>query len=91
MQEGASNNQTKPSLASQHQVVMLVCQSVPLYDMQSHTSSSLLDILQASRNTDKVMMVSTVTTNRLSQVKQNPKYLEMWISFCPSVTQDDED
>jgi hypothetical protein len=63
--------------------------SVALYDMRLHTSSRLQDILQSSRNADKVMMVTSVCTDRVSRVEQDPKYLELTISFYAGVTQDE--
>jgi hypothetical protein len=61
--------------------------SVPLYDMRTHTSSRLQDILESSRDVEKVMMVATVSTDRVSRVQEDPRYLELWISFYP---RDDE-
>ena len=72
---------------------MSLHQSLPLYGMRSHMSSSLQDILQSLRNADKVMMVMTVSTDQISQVKADLTYLELWIHFYPDDTQmtwDDE-
>jgi hypothetical protein len=75
MQEGASNNKKKTPPASQHRGVMPLCQSIPLYDMRLRIFYSLREIIKSSRDANKVMTVLTVTTNRLSQVQQDPKYL----------------
>jgi hypothetical protein len=90
--QGARNKHaTKPPPAIRHQrAVMSLHKSVPPYDVRSHTLSSLQDILQSSRNAEKVMMVTTVSTNRVFQVKEDPKYLELWISFYPRDTWDGE-
>jgi hypothetical protein len=66
---------------------MSLRESVPLYDMRLQTSSRLHDIVQASRNADKVMMVTTVSTDRISRVQEDPKFSELIISFYP---EDDE-
>ncbi len=81
------NNPTKPPPATRHRAVMTLRQAMPLYDMRSHTSSRLKDIVQQSRNAQKVMMVTTVSTDRISRVQEDRNYLELWISFYP---EDDE-
>jgi hypothetical protein len=65
---------------------------MPLYDMQSQSSASLQDILQSSRKAKKLMMVTSISTGRVSRVQEDPKYLELWISFYPggNTRQDDE-
>jgi hypothetical protein len=70
---------------------MSLRQSVALYDMRSDRSSRLKDILQFSRNADKVMIVATVCTDQVSRVQEDPKYLELWISFYAGVTAADRE
>jgi hypothetical protein len=53
------------------------------YDMGSHMSSNLQDILESSSNAEKVMLVMTVCTDRVSRVEGDPKYLELSIIFIP--------
>ena len=77
------NHPTKPPPATRHRVVISLRMYVPLYDMRAHTSSRLQDILQSSREVEKAMMVRTVSTDRVSQVKEDSRYLELWISFYP--------
>jgi hypothetical protein len=74
-------DQTIPPPATRHRAVMSFHKPVPLYDMRSHPSSSFEDILQSSRNAEKVMMVMTVTTGRISRVEEEPNYLELLLSF----------
>jgi hypothetical protein len=74
---------TKPPPATRHRAVMTLHKSVPLFDMRSHTTTNFQDILQSSRNAKKMMMVTTVSTGRISRVEENPKYLELWISLYP--------
>jgi hypothetical protein len=74
---------TKPPPANQHWAVMLLCLPILMYDMQSHSSSRLQDILQSTRNAQKVMLVITVSTDQVSQVKENPAYVELGITFYP--------
>jgi hypothetical protein len=83
MQVQRENHQaTKPPPATRHRAVMSV--NVPLYDMRSHTSSRLQDILQSTRDANKLMMVTTVTTDRLSRIEEDPTYLQLRISFYPA-------
>jgi hypothetical protein len=82
---------TKPPPATRHRAVMSLRQAIPLYDMRSHSSTSLQAILQSSRHAEKVMMVATVSTNRLSRIPESPTYVELGITFYPGDTgRDDE-
>jgi hypothetical protein len=63
---------------------MSLRQAIPLYNMRSHSSSSLQDILQSSRNAEKVMMVVTVSTDRVSRVEEDPTYVELDLTFYPA-------
>jgi hypothetical protein len=74
---------TKPPPATRHRAVMSLRQPIPLYDMRSHSSTRLLDILQSTRNVQKVMLVTTVSTNRVSRIDENPSYVELGITFYP--------
>jgi hypothetical protein len=87
LQKRSNNHPTKPPPATRHRAVMSLHISVPLYDMRSHSSTSLQDILQSSRTAEKVMMVTAVSTNQVSRVEEDPKYLILSLSFYP---QDDE-
>jgi hypothetical protein len=74
---------TKPPPATRHRAVMSLRQPIPLYDMRSHSSSRLQDILQSTRNAQKVMLVTTVSTDRVSHIDENPTFVELGISFYP--------
>jgi hypothetical protein len=77
------NDPRKAPPATRHRAVMVLKKSVPLYDMRQHDSSSLQSILQSSTNAEKVMMVMSVSTDRIKKVEDNLKYLEMDILFYP--------
>ncbi len=62
---------------------MSVRQPIPLYNMWLHSSSRLLDILQSARNGQKVMLVTAVSTDRISRVDENSTYVELGITFYP--------
>jgi hypothetical protein len=62
---------------------MSLRQPIPLYDMRSQSSSRLLDILQSARNGQKVMLVTTISTDRVSRVDENSTYVELGITFYP--------
>jgi hypothetical protein len=57
--------------------------AIALYDMRLLSSSSLEDILQSSRNAKKVMMVTTVSTDRVTRVQDDPTFVELWITLYP--------
>jgi hypothetical protein len=74
---------TKPPPATRHRAVMSLRQAIPLYDMRSHSSIRLEDILQSTRHAQKVMLVTTVSSDRVSRVKENPTYVELGLTFYP--------
>jgi hypothetical protein len=74
---------TKPLPATRHRAVMSFQKSVPLYDMRLHTSSAFQDILQSSRNAEKLMMATTVSTGRISLIKEDPNFLELCVNCFP--------
>jgi hypothetical protein len=76
---------TKPPPATRHRAVMSFQKSVPVYDMRLHSSSAFQDILQSSRNAEKLMMATTVSTGRISPVKEDPNFLELCITFFNDV------
>jgi hypothetical protein len=84
MPGGANNDATKPPLATRHRAVMMLQKAVPLYNMRLNPSSSLVDILQSTVNAEKVMMTMSVSTDRVSRVEEDAKYLELVICFYPS-------
>ncbi len=86
--QGTNNNPTKPPPATRHRTVMWLRQAIPLYDMRSQSSSSLQAILQSSRNAGKVMMVATISTDRVSRVEEDPTYVELNLAFYPADTGD---
>ena len=71
----------KPPPATRHRAVMSLLTHVLLYDMRSQTSSSLQDVIESSCNAEKVMLVMTICTDRVTQVKGNLKYLELSVTF----------
>jgi hypothetical protein len=81
--QGTNNNPTKPPPATRHRAVMSLRQPIPLYDMRSQMSSCLQEIVESSRNAQKVMMVRTISTDRLSKVEHDPTYVELAITFHP--------
>jgi hypothetical protein len=81
--ERKGNHPTKPPPATRHRAVMSLRQAIALYDMRSHSASSLRDVLESSRNAEKVMMVTTVSTDRVTRVADNPTFVELGILFFP--------
>lgn len=74
-------NLTKPPPATRHRAVMSLRHAIALYDMRSHSSATLQDVLESSRNAEKVMMVTTVSTNRVTRHQDNPSFVELGITF----------
>jgi hypothetical protein len=77
----AGNHQTKPPLANGHHTVMLLRQAIALYDMRLDFLSSLQDCLGSSRNVEKVMMITTVSTDQVTRVEDNPTFVELGVTF----------
>jgi hypothetical protein len=84
--KGGSQQSRKPPPATRHRAVMSLRQAVALYDMRSHPSSTLQDVLESSRNAEKVMLVSTVSTNKITRLQDNPSFVELGITFYPGDT-----
>jgi hypothetical protein len=79
--KGGNQHPTKPPPATRHRAVMSLRHAIALYDMRSHSSSTLQDVLESSRNAKKVMMVTTVSTNRVTRHQDNPSFVELGITF----------
>jgi hypothetical protein len=74
---------TKPPPATKHWAVMSLRQPIPLYNMRSHSSSRLLNILRSTRNEQKVMLVMTVSAGGVSRVDNNSAYGNWRSPFIP--------
>jgi hypothetical protein len=46
-------------------------------------SSCLQEVVPSSQNAQKVMMVRTILTDRISKVEHDPTYVELAITFHP--------
>jgi hypothetical protein len=68
----------KPPPASRHRAVLLLRKDVPLFDMQDNANAQ--DIIISSSNSRPMMMVETISTNRVSGV-EDPRYVELMVSF----------
>jgi hypothetical protein len=79
--KGGNQHPRKPPPATRHRAVMSLRHAIALYDMQSHSSLILQDVLKSSRNAEKVMMVTTVSTNRVTRHQDNPSFVELGITF----------
>jgi hypothetical protein len=70
----------KPPPASRHRAVLLLRKDVPLFDMQDNSSGNARDVVVSSSNSRPMMMVETISTNRVSAV-EDPRYVELMVSF----------
>jgi hypothetical protein len=77
---GGSVVANKPPPASQHRAVLLSRKDVPLFDMRVNSSVNARGIIVSSSNARRMMMVETISTNRVSGVK-DPRYMELMVSF----------
>jgi hypothetical protein len=66
---GRSVVANKPPPASRHQAVFLLGKDVPLFDMRVNSSVNAQDIIVSSSNARPMMMVETISTNRVSGVE----------------------
>jgi hypothetical protein len=70
---------------------MSLRQAIALYDMRSHSATSLHDVVESSRNAEKVMMVTAVSTGRQTRLEENPTFVELGITFYPCRSQQDDE
>jgi hypothetical protein len=77
---GGSIVADKPPPASRHQAVLLLRKDVPLFDMGVNSSVNARDIIVSSSNARPMMMVETISTNRVSGVEVL-WYVELMVSF----------
>jgi hypothetical protein len=77
---GGSVVANKPPPASRHRAVLLLRKDVPLLDMRFNSSVDAQDIIVSSSNARPIMMVETISTNRVSGV-EDPRYVELMVSF----------
>jgi hypothetical protein len=77
---GGSVVANKPPPASRHRAVLLLRKDVPLFDMRDNSSVNARDIIVSSSNARPMMMVETISTNRVLEVK-DPRYVELMVSF----------
>jgi hypothetical protein len=81
LRSSSKKNRQQPPPASRHRSVLTLHRVVPLFDMRATTSSSIYDIIRSSREAIPIQKLKTITTDRLSQVEEDPRYVELHISF----------
>jgi hypothetical protein len=70
----------QPPPASRNRAVLTLHRVVPLFDMRANMSRNIYDILRSSRDATPIQRLSTITTDRMSQV-EDPRYVELLVSF----------
>jgi hypothetical protein len=75
-----SNQQPPP--ASWHRSLSTLAHVVLLFDMRANTSNNIYNSMQSSREAIPIQRLKTITTDRLSQVEGDPRYVELFVSFC---------
>ncbi len=84
-----SRQQSPP--ASRHRSVLTLDHVVPLFDMRANTSNNIYDIMRSSREALPIQKLTTITTDRLSKVEEDPRYVELLVSFYSPAPDDDTD
>jgi hypothetical protein len=74
-------NCLQPPPASRHRSVLKLDRVVPLFDMRSHTSKNIHDIIMSSRGALPIQKLTTISTDRLSEVEEDPRFVELLVSF----------
>jgi hypothetical protein len=74
-------NRSQPPPASQRWSVLKLHRVVPLFDMRAHTSKNIHDVILLSRGALPIQKLSTIATDRLSEVSEDPRYVELLIRF----------
>jgi hypothetical protein len=71
----------QPPPASQHRSVLKLDHVVLLFDMLANTSNNIYDIMRSSREALPIQKLTTITTDQLSKVEEDPTYMELLVSF----------
>ncbi len=75
------SRQQEPPPASRHWSVLTLDHVVPLSDMRANTSNNIYGIMRSSREALPIQKLTTITTNGLSKVEEDPRYVELLVSF----------
>ncbi len=70
----------QPPPASRHRSVLTLDRVVSLFDMRANMSNNIDDIIRSSRDARPIQRLTTITTDRMSQV-EDPRYVELLVSF----------
>ena len=81
----------QPPPASRHRSVLTLDHVVPLFDMRANTSNKIYDIMRSSREALPIQKLTTITTDRLSKVEEDPTYVELLVSFYSPAPDNDTD
>ncbi len=82
-------NRLQPPPASRHRSVLKLDRVVPLFDMRSHTSKNIHDIFMSSRGALPIQNLTTISTDRLSEVEEDPRFVELLVSFYSPASEGD--
>ena len=74
-------NRVYPPPASRQRSVLKLDRFVPLFDMRSHTSKDVYDIIRSTRGALPIQKLTTIATDRLSEVVEDPRYVELLVHF----------
>jgi hypothetical protein len=83
----------QPPPASRHRSVLTMDHVVLLFDMGENMSKNIYDIMRSSKQALPIQKLTTITTDRLSKVEEDPTYVgvELLVSFYSPAPDDDID
>jgi hypothetical protein len=74
-------NRFQPPPASQHRSVLKLARAVPLFDMRANTSKNISNIIMSSRGALPIQKLTTMATDRLYEVEEDPQFVELVVHF----------
>ena len=83
-------NRFQPPPASRHRSVLKLNRAVALFDMRANTSKKISDIIMSSRGAVPIQKLTTIATDRLYEVEEDPRFVELVVRFySPAPSEDD--
>ena len=82
-------NRPQPPPASRQWSVLKLDSVIPLFDMRANTSHNIYDIIRSSRGALPIQKLTSIATDRLSEVKDDPRYVELLVGFYSPPPEDD--
>jgi hypothetical protein len=78
----------QPPPARRHPSVLKLDRLVLLFNIRADTSNNIYDIMRSSREALAILKLTTITTDWLSEVEEDPTYVELLVSFYSPAPED---